>query len=135
MTAPRWWASLRRSLGRRGDALLFFAVIDLAQAWTLWAGPAVVSPTYAWFASIMPLDVWAAFWATAGTVCLYHAFRHDDHFGFVAAIGIKVVWALGCAAGWVLADVTLIGAVIWVIFALFVWRISGWPEPGRGGEP
>lgn len=132
--AGRLWASLRRRMGRRGDALLFFATIDLAQAWTLWSGPQVVSPTYAWFASIMPLDAWAVFWGLAGLTCLYHAFTHDDQFGFVATMGIKVVWALGSLAGWLLNGVTLLGAVIWVIFAAFVWRISGWPEEGHSSE-
>lgn len=120
----------RNRIGRRGSALLFFAFIDVVNAWSmLTIPPERYTPTYRWFDSVAPLWVWAALWAAAGTACLYHAVRVDDHLGFVAAIGVKAVWSLGLTVGWVLADVPLLGAVVWLVLAAFVWLISGWPEP------
>lgn len=122
----------RPHVGYRGSSLLGFAVVDF-----VWAAYLVVGPpnsTREWFAAVVPIGWWAAVWALVGVVCAVFAFRHDDRHGFEAAIGIKVVWGLGCLIGWVMADVTLGAVGIWLGFAWFVWRISGWPEPRPVGE-
>jgi hypothetical protein len=62
-------------------------------------------------------------------VCLFHALHWYDRYGFIAAIGIKVVWAILSFAGWLMADVTLGSVAIWLGLAGLVWIISGWPEP------
>jgi hypothetical protein len=127
---------LRRAgagVGRRGGSLLLFGVLDLIYAWLMYsATPARVagSPVYRWFAEVFPgLGGWATLWAAVGVICIYHAFHHYDRFGFVAAIGIKVVWALLSLAGWIMSDLSAVWAPIWFGLAGLVWIIAGWPEP------
>lgn len=116
-------------MGFRGDFLLFLAVIDFAQAVSLLDTGTAGSPSYAWFGSVVALPVWAGLWATAGAVCAFFAFQTDDHVGFVAGIGVKVIWGVGSFAAWLLSDVTVLGGVLWLMFAGAVWRVSMWPEP------
>jgi hypothetical protein len=84
---------------------------------------------YRWVNEVWSLSAWAALWASVGAVCVYHALHHYDRFGFVAAIGIKVIWGFLALAGWVTEGVTLGSVGIWFGLAGLVWVISGWPDP------
>lgn len=125
------WLAWR--VGRRGIALLFFAFLDLVYSVSLFVPPAEAakSSSLRFVASILPLPVWGTLWATAGLVCLVHAFRIDDKIGFAFAISIKVLWA----AVFVIAMVTgaieraYVGAAIWLAMAGWIAVISTWPEP------
>lgn len=124
MKISRTWRSLRERIGPRGDVLLALGVIDVGQAISLVRDQP--SASYEWFGSIAPLQAWAALWLGAAVVCIYHAFRRDDHFGYVAAVGIKLVWGVGCFAAWILADVTALGGVLWLMFSVIIWRVAGY---------
>jgi hypothetical protein len=120
-------------IGHRGSSLLAFAFIDYVYGIALVTAPAGVietNATYRWFDGIMPLCVWSIFWLAVAVNCTVHAFLHDDRFGFVGAIGIKVVWAIGSLAGCILSDVSIAGPGLWVGLMFMVWRIAGWAEPG-----
>lgn len=82
-----------------------------------------------WFTSVLPAPLWAVVWAGVGIVCIVHAFRQDDHLGFVVAIGIKVIWVIGAFAAWALSSVTPVGVALWAVVAFIVWRISRLVEP------
>lgn len=126
-----------RQVGRRGASLLFFGTLDLVYAWAMYTNDpaaAVTNSTYRWIDTIAPLDVWAVVWAVVGLVCLYHAFHHYDRFGFIAAIGIKVVWGLLCLAGVAYGEVSVGSVGIWLGLAGLVWIISGWREPIDYGD-
>lgn len=125
-------AALRRRVGRRGAALLAFALIDILYAGSMLTASDSGLPlnaTYQWFGELMPLAAWAAVWALVAAVCTWSALHHYDRAGFVAAIGIKVVWSLLSLAGWVLDDVTLGSVGIWLGLAVVVGVIAGWAEP------
>lgn len=124
--------ALHARIGYRGSSLLAFAVVDFIWAAYLIVGPA--GGTQVWFGAILPIGFWAAMWIVVGVICAIYAFRRDDRHGFEAAICIKVVWSLGCLMGCVLGDVPLGAVGIWLGFAWFVWRISGWPEPRKISE-
>lgn len=126
-----WGRSAHSHLGRRGECLLFFGALDLVYAWSMFfASPSAraSNTTYVWVAAIAPLQAWAMLWALVGVICLYHAFQRYDRFGFIAAIGIKMIWGVVTLGGWLLEDVTLGSVGIWFGLAGLVWRISGWRE-------
>lgn len=124
---------IRRALGRRGASLLFFAFVDFIFATALYNPPRPLSPTYTWPQQLMPLPVWAAVWAAVGTACVMFAFARRDLPGFIAAITIKIGWAVLLFTGWALGEVPR-GYVIggfFAAFAGFVVVIAGWPERSR----
>lgn len=124
MTIRGKWAALRRQVGTRGDVLLALGAIDVAQGVSLLRD--APSASYEWFGSVAPLPAWAVLWFGVGLICIYHAFRTDDHFGYVAAVGIKLLWGVGCFAAWILSDVTALGGVLWLMFSVIIWRVSGY---------
>lgn len=125
-------ASRLRHVGFRGSCLLAFAFIDIVYSTSLVTAPPQTietNATYRWFNAVLPLGFWAACWAAVAVVCTVCAFMDDDRLGFVAAIGIKVVWCLGSLAGWLISDVSLGGVGIWIGLAFLVWRIAEVSEP------
>lgn len=130
--------NLRRQVGRRGAALLFFAALDIVYCHALLfpSRRARDSDSLQYLARILPLWVWAAIWGTVGVLCLVQAFRRKDSLAFSVAIGVKVLWGLVSLFGWLLGGVDrgYVTAAIWLAFAGFVAIIASWPEPinGRG---
>jgi len=120
-----------RHVGRRGAALLFLAEVDVFYAASLaWPSAATArTPTNRYYDTILPLDVWAGLWLIVGVVCMIHAFRHHDRVGFIAAIGIKTMWAFFAIIGVITAGVPVSTPAIWISFAGFVWLVSGWRDP------
>ncbi|MGW4476814.1 hypothetical protein ACWENQ_44785 [Nonomuraea sp. NPDC004354] len=126
---------LRRVLariGRRGAALLWFALVDVVLAASMAAAPPDTG-AYVFLARILPLWAWAIPWAAVGVLCAVQAFALDDRLAFVAASALKVGWSVLYLAGWLLGEIPhgYIGAAIWLVFAGFVQVIAGWPEPPR----
>ncbi|HZM83761.1 MAG TPA: hypothetical protein VFC19_49210 [Candidatus Limnocylindrales bacterium] len=127
--------ALRRRIGRRGAALLFFAFLDIVYCLSL------LTPTQAardsaalrFAAAVAPLWAWAGLWGTVGVVCLFCAFLRRDQVGFTAAIAIKVMWGLLLVGAQLFGDVErgYVSAAVWLALALLVGLISGWPEPPR----
>ncbi len=122
MTVP-----LASRIGRRGAALLFFALLDVVYAIALLTAERPLTPFYAWMEDIMPLPLWAACWATVGVICLGYAFAIRDTPAFMAAVALKVGWGLPAFFGWLAGAVPLgyLSAVIWLAFAAFVYLIAG----------
>lgn len=114
-------------IGRRGAALLFFALLDAVYGYALLTAPQPLSPLYAWAESVMPLTLWAAYWWAVGAVCFAFAFAVSDTAAFMAAIALKVVWGGTAFFGWVAGAAPLgyLSAVIWFAFAAFVYLIAG----------
>ena len=129
-------AGLRRRVGHRGSALLFFAVLDFVYCYSLLvpSRDARESPTLKFLAAIVPLWAWAIAWGSVGVVCLAKAFRRRDQAAFALAIGIKVLWGLVSLGGWLIGDVDrgYVSAAVWLVFAAFVGIIASWPEPPPG---
>ncbi|NUP24003.1 MAG: hypothetical protein HOZ81_49710 [Streptomyces sp.] len=123
--------TLPQQVGRRGAALLFFALLDLAYAASLLGAP--TNGPYRFLASMLPLPVWASLWAAVGLLCLTQAFMRTDRAAFTAAALIKVVWGVVQLLGSFIfhLDRGYVSALIWLAFAAFVVVIAGWPEPAR----
>lgn len=126
--------AVRLRIGRRGCALLFFALLDLVYAASLLGAP--TGGPYRFLASMLPMAAWAALWATVGLLCAVQAFMRSDRAAFAAAALIKVVWGVVQLIGWLIADLDrgYVSAVIWLALAAFVHVIAGWPEPVRRGR-
>ncbi len=127
-------------VGRRGAALLFFALLDAVYCYALLSAPQPLSPFYQSMAGYLPLVVWAAAWGLVGAVCLLYAFSAWDSPAFVAAVVIKVAWGLLALFGWIAGEVDrgYVSAVIWLGFAAFVHLVAGGvppaaPRPVIGG--
>lgn len=125
-------------VGRRGAALLLFAVIDLIIGWSM-LGPVGEQlravPAYRAAVAVAPPCVWAGVWITVGLICLSQSPRRRDWPGFAAAVAVKAVWG-GCFLySWLVfrVDRAWVGAVTWGLVAGLVFVISGWPEPRRRG--
>lgn len=132
--ADRLWWRVRRRIGHRGTALLFFAAVDVVYAVSLMsATPGMLaSPTYAFLAQLLPIPVWAGVWLGVGLLCLVQACLRSDRLAFAAASFLKVAWGLTHLIGWIVVDLPrgYLAAAIWLAFAGFVQVISTWPEPG-----
>jgi hypothetical protein len=125
-----------RRIGRRGAALLFFALLDLVYAYALLTAPRPLTPFYDWMDGIIPLPGWAACWAAVGLICLAFAFAARDTVAFMAAVALKVGWGLPAFFGWLGGAVPLgyLSAVIWLAFAAFVYLIAGGIPPAPQSE-
>ena len=129
-------AGVRRRVGHRGAALLFFAILDVVYCYSLLFPPprAQWSSSLVFLNRIVPLWVWAVAWGVVGLLCLSRSFRRRDSGAFAAAIGIKVLWAVASLAAWLVGGVDrgYVNVVVWVAFAGFVGIIASWPEPPHG---
>lgn len=114
-------------IGRRGAALLFFALLDAIYCLGLLTVPRPMPEFYAAMDGYLPLAWWAAAWAAVGVVCLAYAFSSWDSPAFVAAVVIKVAWGLFALLGWLSGSVDrgYVSSVIWLGFAAFVFLIAG----------
>ncbi|MFG3702373.1 hypothetical protein ACLMMQ_29985 [Bacillus mobilis] len=133
-------SGLRRRVGHRGSALLFFAVLDLVYCSSLlFPSPQARRGVSLMFLSgLMPLWAWAAAWGGVGLLCLVQAFRPSDQAAFAAAIGLKVMWGGVTLGGWLVGGVDrgYVQAAVWLAFAGFVGIIASWPEPiDQKGRP
>lgn len=127
---------LRDRVGRRGAALLFFALLDFIYAYALLSAAQPMTAFHAWMDGIMPLAAWAACWAAVGLTCLVFAFMIHDTPAFMAAVAVKVGWGLPALFGWISGVVPLgyLSATIWLAFAAFVYLIAGGIPPAPRSE-
>ncbi|HZX39513.1 MAG TPA: hypothetical protein VFF37_14490 [Streptomyces sp.] len=125
----------RPLVGRRGEALLFFALLDAVYCFGLLTPPRPLTGQLAWMQGLLPLWVWAAAWGLVGALCLIFAFTpRRDTVAFTGAVAIKVTWGLLSLFGWMAGAVDrgYISAVVWLVFAYFVFRVAGGiPPPWR----
>lgn len=120
-------------VGRRGEFLLFLALLDVVVGFSL-ARPAPQAqrtPSVHLLSEVAPLSWWAGLWLFVAVVCLWGAFRRGDRFAYACAAGLKVLWGGLFLFGWLAGEVVRgwAAAVIWLVFAVFVARIASWPEP------
>lgn len=122
-------------MGRRGAALLIFGFIDEVVGYSLLDPHSrpIGSSTYRAIEYLAPYSLWSIVWIVVGVVCAVQALARDDRVGFACAIAIKVVWAGGFLASWVIYNAYRgwVGAATWGVVAALVYLISGWPEPRR----
>ncbi|MEV6633868.1 hypothetical protein AB0M54_24265 [Actinoplanes sp. NPDC051470] len=118
---------LRQRVGRRGAALLFFALLDLVYCFALLNPPQPLTATYVWMTTLTPLWVCALCWGAVGMLCLVSAFLEQDTPAFVGAVALKIGWGLFTLFGWMAdaVDRGYVSAVIWLAFAAFVYLIAG----------
>lgn len=126
----RRWAGV---VGRRGEFLLFLALLDLLYGLSLLrpAGDGRQSAAARFLVAVMPLPAWGALWLAVGVVCLVGAFVPADRWAFAAAAALKVLWGAMFLIGWAagVLERGWVAATIWLVFALVVIRIASWPEP------
>lgn len=133
----RW---IRRHLGRRGAALLFFAFLDGVVAWSLaqpeTAALAKATPNYAVLIHVS-LTIWTAVWALVAAACFVQAWQRRDQFAFGLVIALKLIWGCAILAAIVITNTprSIPGAAIYLSLAAFVAVIAGWPEPLESPEP
>jgi hypothetical protein len=133
--ARRLFLAYRQRFGRRGAALTAFCILDVVYgiglAWPL--PPGIRSGSVnAWFNEILPLSVWAIVWWSVAVLCGWGAWsrsKRSDRYAFAAAIGIKVWWGTLCLIGWIMREVPVSSAGVWLGLAALVALIAGWPEP------
>lgn len=123
-----------RRVGRRGAALLWFGLLDVVFAFSLFEPQAEAQQAAStkFIADVLPLWVWGVAWLIPGILCLTLAFStHRDKFAFTAAIAIKLVWGTLYLAGWLLVGLPRgwLGSVVWLSLAAFIAILAGWPEP------
>ncbi len=127
--------AISRRVGRRGASLLSFGFVDEVIGVSLLDAQSrpVNTTAYEVIERLAPLSVWALVWIVVGVVCATQAFTRDDQIGFACAIAIKVVWASGFLAAWVIYDAYRgwVAAATWGVVAALVYLIAGWPEPRR----
>jgi len=123
VAAARW----RPRVGRRGAALLFFALLDLVYSYALLNPPQPLTETYLWSQTLLPLWAWAACWGAVGVACIVFAFLPRDTIAFTAVVGLMAAWGLLSLFGWLAGAVDrgYVSAVIWTAFAAFVYLIAG----------
>lgn len=130
---------LHERVGRRGGALLFFALLDVIYGWSLLdpTSSVAANPGFRWVASVFPLPVWGVIWLVVGALCLIGAFVHTDWMAWVAAMAIKTMWGSLWFCGWLLAGVERgwVSAAVWLPMAALVALLAGWPEPGNVRRP
>lgn len=124
-------AFISNQVGRRGAALLFFALLDTVYCFALLTAPQPLTPFYTWMDSVLPLTAWGVAWGLVALVCLLYAFQTYDTTAFMAAVCIKVGWGLLALFGWLAGQVDrgYVSAVIWLGFAAFVFLIAGGVPP------
>ncbi len=132
MSIPRWWV---RHVGRRGEFLLFLVLLDFLYGLSLLrpAQEARRSPSTGFLMEVMPLPWWALLWLSVGGLCLVGAFARADRFAFAAAAALKVLWGVMFLLGWLTGVIERgwVAAVIWLVFAGWVFRLASWPEPAE----
>ncbi len=125
--------SLARRIGRRGTALLFFALLDVIYAISLANPPSGQrrSPTLIYIESLAPLGLWAALWLVVGIICAIGAFMKSDRWAFAAAMFLKLLWGTVFLIGWAVFGLErgYVSAAIWLAFSAYVYVLSTWPEP------
>lgn len=106
--------------------MLFFAGLDLVWARTLAFPDATTAngQLFRYFASILPLRVWAILWALVGIACLVDAFLPRDRWGYEASILVYLLWSgLGFVGVW-FANVAPTTPTAFLVLAGLVWRLS-----------
>jgi hypothetical protein len=131
------WHRLKHRVGRRGSALLFLALVDLAYSWGLYVPLHPLSPVNMYLDGIGTLWFWGTLWGITGIICIIAAFRRQDRFGFAAASLLKVFWALMNFAAAIFGHVPRAGvsAAIWLCLSGWIYIISTWPEYVRPPKP
>jgi|1185.fasta_scaffold220807_2 hypothetical protein len=124
-----------RRIGRRGAILLILAVVDVAYGLSLMAPPpdSVGSAATVWRQHYAPLWVWGTGWLVIAAILIVSAFLRDDRFGYAAAIGWKIVWALTTLTSWIIGGVPRgwVQSIIWAVFAGMIVVDAGRPEDSR----
>lgn len=112
---------------------MFLGLLDLIYGFSLAVPPAEAarSPTVRYIAELAPLPAWGALWIAIGLVLVAGAFMQRDRFAFTAAVALKVLWGATFLLGWALVglDRGWVSAAIWLPMAVWVYIVSGWPEP------
>ena len=123
--------TLRHQIGRRGAALITFAVLDVVYGLRLSTANPSAQPFYNWLDGPIPLWPWAVLWFAVAVLCILGSVQGCDRTAYTAAIGIKVLWCCLYLSGWALGAVPegCVSAAVWRAFAACVWLIAGWPEP------
>ncbi len=118
-------------IGRRGAALLFFSLLDLIYAYSLFNPAPEVrrSAGLLYLQSLLPLWAWGIAWGGAGIACLIGAFMKSDKWSFACAIGVKSLWGfIYLGAALVGLERAYLSAAIWLCLAVWVAIIASWPE-------
>lgn len=118
---------------------MILGFVDFFYAWAMvTANPPAINgnATFHWFNTIAPIRAWSCLWIAVGLVCVVYSFRRYDRLGWMAAVGVKMLWGLLSLSGYYAENVSIGSVGIWLGLALIVWRLSGWrePEPEREDE-
>lgn len=105
-------------LGPRGGVLLAWALVDIMYGAGLSAvdQKTKLSPSYAYPAEIISLQLWGLVWIAAAAILVVSAFRKKDYLGFTVAICIKLFWGLLMFGGWLSGEIPrgYVSMGIWV---------------------
>ena len=111
-------------LGHRGLFLFPLGCYDVFYGSFLAAGGALQYPT------LIPEAAWGGVWVSVGALLLCGAWVKRDAVFFAAAAGLKMAWALEFVRLEAQhASLEWTRAAYWVMFAVIVVAVAGWPEP------
>lgn len=125
---------LRRRIGRRGCALLFFAMLETSYATSLVCVDPAPGGANAFLATLLPLWVWSVPWGVAALLGTVQAFTVEARAAFAMTSALSAGWAVLHVAGLLLGALStraFVGGAIWLAFAAFCQVIAGWPEAAR----
>jgi hypothetical protein len=133
---------LRIIIGWRGFFLLAIGIFDLVWGWTRLIHPdpviassqqlQLIGQLFSFIDGPKTILTWGYLWWLTGVICIIHAFRRDDMWGYGAAMGIKVSWI---GANWFAWKHGLVGGggtvAIWTFILIVVTGLAWRPETVR----
>lgn len=133
-------------IGRRGTLLLILFVADVGIGFSFLdpTDALAQSESYIWRSQWAPSYAWGLLWILVGAICAASAFFRHDRAGWIAAVGLKLLWGSMELTGWLAGAIDLgyRPALIWFAFAIFIHVVSGLPErphpsqtPAEGTTP
>jgi hypothetical protein len=125
---------LRQRIGRRGCALLFFAMLETSYATSLVCVEPAPGGANAFLGALLPLWVWSVPWGVAAALCTVQAFHAEARAAFAVTSALSAGMAVLHVAGLLLGEIStraFVGGAIWLAFAAFCQVIAGWPEAAR----
>lgn len=134
--------ALRICIGWRGFFLLVIGLFDFVFGWTRLLHPdadiaasqqlRLIGELFPWLSHEATLLTWGYLWWITGVICVIHAFRRDDMWGYGSAMGIKMSWIGANAWAWYHGLVGGAGTVsTWVFMLILVTGLALRPESVR----
>lgn len=129
----------RVKISRRDSFLVLFGVAYLLVGYSYLSIPPLYKPLlHAQFRLALdfaPIEFYGWLWIAAGALCIAGGAVHRyDSFGFAAGVAMPLIWSCACwAAALDGVPRAWVSGVLYAVFGLAVWIVSGMYDPRRYG--